>query len=307
MDSYLRIKRNPDRQTYPLATGKLSTVPIVRVREDTGLLDFEGSGVLLTYRNRHFLGTAAHVVDFPEGHSAIVGACSPAIKLFGKIFQRNERHKPDSEAIDFAVTELNGTEASALAVDARFVSLDSATPYEPRYKHLCYALTGFLANDNFADNSRSMLSANALQISVRRDHRSLKHDRARKANSHWYVEGIYDPQDARFDTWSPNQRPKSFKGFSGGAFYLDDPFCPGVFNQFAGIILECTRPDCRGQRILTGIGARAIIDMLRHWYPDLEPAPIREPKSYILHTPQPVIYVPTRRPIEILQACWQPL
>jgi hypothetical protein len=267
MDIYLQNNRRCETLNYSPAKKKLPAVPILRVREDTGLLDFEGSGVLLTYRNRNFLGTAAHVVDFPAGHSAIVGACSPAIKLIGKTFQRNERQKPDSKAIDFAVTELTGTEASALAVVSRFIPLDPATPYQPRYKHLCYALTGFLANDNFADNSHSMLSANALQINVRRDHRSLEHDRVRKVNRHWYVRGIYDTDSARFENGSRNRRIESFKGFSGGSFFLDAPFCPGVFNQFAGIILECTGPDCHGQRILTGIGARAIIDMLRHWYP----------------------------------------
>lgn len=294
MDTYLHDKRRPERRTYPLATGKLSTVPIFRVREDTRLLDFEGSGVLLTYRNRHFLGTAAHVVNFPEGHAAVIGACDPAIKLFEKTFQINERNKPDTKEIDFAVTELTGTEANALAVDSRFIPLDPATPYQPRFRHVHYGLTGFLAEDNHADNSESVLSANALRISITRDHSSLAHHSVRKHNKHWYVSGVYDPKKARFDNWSPNQRPKSFKGFSGGAFYLDDPLCPGIFNQFAGVILECTKPDCRGQRILTGIGARAIIDMLRKWYPDLDPTPNPEHKLFTLYNSHPGIYVPNR-------------
>ncbi len=291
MDHNFYNKRRPKPRTYSVATEKLSTVPLFRVREDTGELDFEGSGVLLTFRNRHFLGTAAHVVDFPAGHSVHIGACSPAISLVGRTFQRNERGKPESEAIDFAVTELTVSEANALAEDSLFIPLDPATPYKPRFKHLHYRLTGFLADDNHANISKSTLSANGLRIIVKKDHTSLDHHPVRKLNKGWYVCGIYDAQKTISENWDHNQKPKSFKGFSGGSFFLDDPFCPGMFIQFAGIILECTGQDLKGRTILTGIGARAILDMLRHWYPDIEPALSSNHKSNILYTPQPVIYV----------------
>jgi hypothetical protein len=69
---------------------------------------------------------------------------------------------------------------------------------------------------------------------------------------------------------------KNFHGFSGGSIFVEEPFLPSVFREFDGITLECIpyKGVRSGRRLFKGIGARAIIDMLHNWYPDL-PAPRR--------------------------------
>ena len=249
-----------------MASRKVSTVPIYHLRN--GVLDFEGSGVLLTYKNRHFLGTAAHVVDLEEGHSACIGGCNPPVSLIDRFFQTNDRHGSLADSIDFAITELHKDEAQKLADIYKFVSLDPTEPYKPRFEHLHYQLTGFLAVDNYTTSDGRRITANALSIVATRDDVcQIRFQPERFSKKDWFIAARYDHQRSIFDTAEFNKPIKDFRGFSGGSFFLDDPFCPGVFRQFAGVILECKQGPQRRKASFIGICARAICDMIGHWYP----------------------------------------
>jgi hypothetical protein len=253
-------------RAYQCTSEKATTVPIYL---DLDEIDFEGSGVLLTYGSRHFLGTAGHVIDNGHGKPPILGGCQRAISL-DKSFIRN---KPEAgltaqfDPIDFAVTELTALEAQLLTERFRFVSLDPTTPYQPLTNRLRYQVMGFLAADNSADNRNDKLTANALRLQITKDHTPLIHDARRKAHKHWYVSGYYDPKKTHFEGCEQFKGLKDFHGFSGGAISHEEPFVPGVFREFAGITLEC-KTYKHGRFLFTGIGTRAIIDMLHKWYPD---------------------------------------
>lgn len=265
INNTLRAKPEAKVRPYAVASRKVSTVPIYHLRK--GVLEFEGSGVLLTYKNRHFLGTAAHVVDLEEGHSACIGGSNPPVSLIDRVFQRNDRCGSLADSIDFAITELHKDEAQKLAEIYKFVSLDPTEPYKPRFEYLHYQLTGFLADDNHTSSDGSRITANALSIVAKRDDvRQIRFQSERFSKQQWFVAALYDHRRLIFDKPEFNKPIKDFRGFSGGSFFLEDAFCPGVFKQFAGVILECRQTVRNQKAAFVGVCARAICDMIAHWY-----------------------------------------
>ena len=273
--------------SYTPSNEKTACVPIFRILANE-ILDFEGSGVLLTYGTRHFLGTAAHVLDHRHREGAsdlgfVIGGAKPPIPISRDV-QRNALENgvhQRNDAVDFATTEILRPEAERLTERFKFVPLDRATPYRHVPERLHYQLMGYPSKDNCVHDQRC-LSANALRMSIAVRNNALAHDVHRKQNQHWFVAGIFDPARLEAsDNGSSAGGIRSFSGMSGGAIFIEEPYLPRVFREFAGITLECTPYKNRGagRFLFVGIGTRAVIDMLHNWHPDL-PNPLPPKRGY---------------------------
>jgi hypothetical protein len=248
---------------------KTATIPLFRHRAD-GAPEFEGSGVLVTVGNRQFLVTAAHVADENTRHHIIVGGAHKPFPI-RRPFYRNSSGHSHSVDLDVAVAELSHSEQRTLleTESIQFINLDPNRSHNAKYLSCRYQVWGYLAKRNETSAPSWLLPANGLRVEIVRDHSVLLHDRQRMMNRSCFIAGTYRASETHFEGTNGGFKPTTpehFKGFSGGALFSEEPFCPGIYRQFAGICLEAKRRKGGREIAITGLNATTLCSVIQEWF-----------------------------------------
>ena len=253
------------RRSYEQTTQKQYTVPVAHFIPPK-TVDHEGSGVLLTYGTRHFVGTAAHVLDDGGYHHALVGGSEKVLVIHRPI--QATKLPPelprDQDPVDFGYVELSVAEASQMTDRCKFypININERYPSEEEIAaggHM-YRIEGYPARDNPSDMDRAAIAANMLQIELEEYPEYLGHLSDKKDNRNWFIALRYNPQD--LDGSIP-----SFAGFSGGSIWR---WGANGYSEFAGIIIEAHWIKKRRQAVIVGLRSQAVRDLIRRWMKDHE-------------------------------------
>lgn len=233
---------------------------------EAGITTHQGTGILLTSGNRQFLGTAHHVVGSGKEHT-LIAACPEPFRLGEFFYPIPEPDSPmKTDLHDLALTELSREQSERLMACSRFLPLDTDTPLHPLGGDRQFLRAfGFLGDDN--DNLPKIgMTANGLYLDMVNCQNSLSHDH-RKQWKNAFIAGYYRPDV--FGGLKPEFRGKRrYGGMSGGALFYGDPACPGLFSEFAGMLIS-VKVDKRGRALFIALRTRIILEYLHRWFPGL--------------------------------------
>lgn len=252
-------------------------------RRTNGATEHEGTGILLTAGNRHFLCTAAHVLGSEEDHGLFVANPVPfPLGVF-----RCEDPKPGApiakDLCDLAFTELSWEEASMVSVGSRFLTLDTDTPWVPLGGDRPFLRAfGFLGDDNGCMPNNKVTS-NAFYLDMELSENSLNHDAERKEWKKGFINGYYDPGVVG-QIKEEFRGCRRYGGLSGGALFYRDLGCPWLCTELAGMLIRA-QVDKRARVLFTALRTRFIIEALHRRFPGLPelqpPIPSLFRKSYV--------------------------
>lgn len=252
---------------YPVAQSKLFVVPLFSGDSEGREFIPGGSGVLVTYGSRSFLCTAGHVVGRRTTHSIWVGGVNPPMPISSS-FTRNRTADTERDPIDFAALELSHREVGQLSAFFSFYNLCTSKIDLHALNCSTYKLIGYVQRHN--TQQEMSLPANALGFEVRSCRKLLSHDRQRRKEAGWYIAATHDPGSPLLQLSSDFKGFNDFSGLSGGAWLCEEPHTERCYVRLAGISLAVV-PLRRGRVQFIGLGARAMTDMLCHWFSGLRP------------------------------------
>lgn len=188
---------------------------ILKVSSNNGKLQQSGSGVFVSYKGRHGILTAGHVVKAIEREDFVllpVKTGSAPVKLeISNLQLKYDYLAPSDEGPDIGYIELAPSDATAIASRMRFVSLErQMRMYNdalPDWGEGIWSDAGFPAIDGQYEYKDSVHTQRIVgMVSV--------------GNSKWAFESDnYDYYDSDVIYTDTNNLPKNFGGISGGGLW----------------------------------------------------------------------------------------
>lgn len=243
----------------PIST-RVSCVPLYAITE-SNTVEFLGSGTLVLFQGRPILATAAHVVDNGKKFILLLCGAETPVRLTRPCLCTPVRNgmTRQTDPLDLCVIPLTQEEAVAIYERCQFIDWkkDAVLDVPPN----CYPhkIMGYPEINNIPTEHQNTLPANILRIDVFEDHKLIRHAGMLEYKKHprWYIGLKYDPSIIEKQAAKP--KVDTIHGFSGGSIWRTD----GTrMIGFAGIVTESLPPSRNGQRIIYGLRAPLMNDIL---------------------------------------------
>lgn len=204
-----RFRRVQSEEVLPF------TVPLFR-RIGDGVLDFEGSGVLVRFRHRHFLVSAAHVFDaLHEGVFLLAEGRNKYPLINQPVLTNPPPRKPRAyDDTDIGFVHLEQEEVEALG-QANFFHLDDVETQTDDYSHE-YIAVGYPERDQ--QRIGVEYSFQLGPRSYRAPEAEPKHYRRSKTNTSTHLLMAYNQNRIEGPNGVVGTGP-SMKGYSGGGIW----------------------------------------------------------------------------------------
>jgi hypothetical protein len=247
----------------PVTPTPLCTAPLYWITDDS--IEFVGSSTLIEFRGSAFLVTCGHCTRFRESQnqSLLVGGSSP-FTISRPILATINQNSPYS-LIDLAIIRLTETEKENLSRRFQFVSEVDIEHSSASVQSDDFAVVGYPAEEGRSNTflrERSSISFNVSALPAVFDHNFRQ--RSIDANPSWHLKLGFKP----FLPYLREElglKMRKLNGFSGGPILR----CSEVGTwSLAGVSVQTYHR--RAKLTLVGVSAKALIDVIRHWWDALE-------------------------------------
>lgn len=252
--------------TNQITPTPLCTAPLYWQSEDS--IEFVGSSTLVECKDASFLVTCGHCARFRgmQSHSLLVGGSKP-FQILRPLLATSQHQDHDSpyRMIDLGIVRLTEAERQNLSCRFEFVPETAIEGSGGAFPFSNFAVVGYPGIEgvpNLFRKDTSSLTSNIACLPANLD-QSFR-CRAIDAEPSWFLR-------LEFSRYMPYLRNCGFKlrkldGFSGGPILRS--LKPDGWS-LAGISVETTSPQ-RKKFTLIGISARAVKDVIVHWWDQLD-------------------------------------
>ncbi len=266
MEDRCRERNWPNRRmNYVPTSERVQCVPLYGVIDPkTDEVEFFGTGTLLRYRDRHIIGTAAHVIERDRKFLLLIAGPETPLCLNGsaQVTPLRSGRTRQTDPLDFCAIDLDDEHVEALLTRCDFIDVETDAVRDIPPVPFPHKIMGYPEDGNDPKRDRKLLPANGLRLDVMEDRDIIQHgpDDDYREHPSWYLGLRYDPRNLEPQDQQP--KVKTVHGFSGGPAWRTDG---SNLIGFAGIITEGPEPLKSGERLLYAVRARAICDLLERW------------------------------------------
>lgn len=225
--------------------------------EDTVV--FLGTATLGRFGTKHFILTAAHVIDerrvlLLRGPDDVIYINRP--RIVSRLRPKLTRF---TDPIDLGVVHLQPDEIKKLSASCRFVDFETEAVCDIPAEPCSHRIEGYSESNNIPDVHSRSLPAFRQRVDMKEDPNILihAHEQDYKDHPHFFLGLRYDPRDLEGSSSQP--KVDTFHGFSGGAIWRTEG---KVVIGFAGMVTEGAPPRRTGECLLFGIRAGFIRERL---------------------------------------------